>query len=113
MKTYNAIDKVNKLRVKTKILWEKKCKYDNIDPSEKFIVFSDNNPYSKKYDKIIGEYMKLVNLINCTIYGTGEKNYWNYTFLVSIRWVVNTTYWNCFINYTLHYKEINLKRMVF
>ena len=25
--------------------WRKACKYDNIEPDSKFVVFSDNNPY--------------------------------------------------------------------
>ena len=28
--------------------WIKACKYDNIDPDSKFVVFSDDNPYKNK-----------------------------------------------------------------
>ncbi|MCK5602637.1 hypothetical protein KAR91_12225 [Candidatus Pacearchaeota archaeon] len=45
MKTQNA----KRLR---KALWLKACRFDNIPPDSMFIVFSDDNPYLKRYNRI-------------------------------------------------------------
>ena len=31
-------------------LWRKACEYDNIPADSKFCVFSDNNPWARKYN---------------------------------------------------------------
>ena len=31
-------------------LWVKACEYDGIDPESKFVVFSDDNPWMRKYN---------------------------------------------------------------
>lgn len=34
-----------------KDLWIKACKHDGIEPSSKFVVFSKDNPWAKKYNR--------------------------------------------------------------
>lgn len=34
-----------------KELWIAACKYDDIDPTAKFVVWSNNNPYAEEYNK--------------------------------------------------------------
>ncbi len=36
-----------------KELWAKACEHDNIEPSSKFVVFSDDNPWIKKYNTLL------------------------------------------------------------
>lgn len=31
-------------------LWHLACQFDDIDPRDKFVVFSADNPYAKKYN---------------------------------------------------------------
>lgn len=33
-----------------KQLWDKACEYDRIPPKSTFVVFSDHNPWIKKYN---------------------------------------------------------------
>lgn len=33
-----------------KQLWDKACEYDRIPPKSSFVVFSDHNPWAKKYN---------------------------------------------------------------
>jgi hypothetical protein len=33
-----------------KQLWQKACEHDGITPDSKFVVFSDANPWAKKYN---------------------------------------------------------------
>lgn len=40
-----------------KALWIKSCRYDGIDPNRTAIVFSDNNPIVKRYDRIMRIYL--------------------------------------------------------
>ena len=35
-----------------KALWLKACRFDSIPPDSSFIVFSDDNPYLKRYNRI-------------------------------------------------------------
>ena len=45
-------------------LWVKACEYDKIDPNSKFVVFSKDNPWAKKYNKfacLISQYPVLSN----------------------------------------------------
>lgn len=45
MKTQNA-------RRLLKALWIRACRYDSIDPSAKFVIFSDENPHMRRYNII-------------------------------------------------------------
>jgi hypothetical protein len=36
-----------------KDLWNLACKHDNIEPSSKFVVFSTENPWAKKYNTLL------------------------------------------------------------
>lgn len=38
-------------RKQTKALWIKACEYDKIDPKSSFVVFSNDNPFTKEYDE--------------------------------------------------------------
>ncbi len=42
---------VLKHRKQTKALWIKACKYDKINPKSSFVIFSKDNPFTKKYNK--------------------------------------------------------------
>lgn len=35
-----------------KSLWIRACRYDNIPIDSSFVVFSDNNPYAKRHNRI-------------------------------------------------------------
>ena len=35
-----------------RIIWMLMCEYDNIDPDEKIVVFTDNNPYEPSYETL-------------------------------------------------------------
>ena len=41
-----------------KQLWDKACEYDRIPFDSKFVVFSDHNPWMKKYNFAISAYLK-------------------------------------------------------
>lgn len=34
-----------------KVLWTKACEFENIDPKSSFVVFSEDNPFEKEYNK--------------------------------------------------------------
>ncbi len=34
-------------------LWDKACEHDGIQPNSKFVVFSDANPWMKKYNTLM------------------------------------------------------------
>jgi hypothetical protein len=36
-----------------KDLWNLACKHDSIEPSSKFVVFSADNPWMKKYNTLL------------------------------------------------------------
>jgi len=38
--------------------WEAACSHDNIDPSEKFVVFSDDNPFVPYIGKAFDEFVR-------------------------------------------------------
>ena len=40
-----------------KELWLKACRFDGIDPNSKFIVFSDKNPFTEKYNRAMSLYL--------------------------------------------------------
>ena len=40
-----------------KALWIKSCRFDGIPIDSKFVVFSDDNPYQVRYNKIMGLYL--------------------------------------------------------
>lgn len=50
------ITKREKARLKAKALWIKGCKHDGINPSEKFVCWSQGNPYDKPYNKAMMVY---------------------------------------------------------
>jgi hypothetical protein len=41
-----------------KQLWDKACEYDRIPIGSKFVVFSDHNPWLKKYNFAITAYLR-------------------------------------------------------
>ncbi|KKN02468.1 hypothetical protein LCGC14_1117450 [marine sediment metagenome] len=43
-------------------IWIKSCRFDDIDPTASFVVFSTDNPYQKRYNKIMGMYLAGFNL---------------------------------------------------
>ena len=45
-KTVNIYEEV-------KSLWDKACDYDGLPPNSKFVVFSEENPFTKKHDKLV------------------------------------------------------------
>ena len=47
----NTEKQVLEHRKQTKALWIKACEYDKIDPKSSFVVFSDDNPFTKEYDE--------------------------------------------------------------
>jgi len=40
-----------------KALWIKSCRFDGIPADSKFVVFSDDNPYQRRYAKIMKMYL--------------------------------------------------------
>jgi len=38
-------------------LWQKACEYDGIPIDAKFVVFSDDNPWQKQYNKAMTLYI--------------------------------------------------------
>jgi len=40
-------------------LWAKACKHDGIDPTSKFVVWSDSNPYAASYNDAMGRLLEL------------------------------------------------------
>ncbi len=49
----------NELERKVKELWNKMCEWDKVPPDSKFVEFSDDNPYAKKYNEAIGKLLRL------------------------------------------------------
>jgi hypothetical protein len=43
-----------------KRLWRKACQHEGIDPKEKFVVFSNDNPFNKDYNYEMGKYLNMV-----------------------------------------------------
>lgn len=43
--------KADRLRRDVLRLWKLGCEFDNIDPTEKFVVWSNDNPYQADYDR--------------------------------------------------------------
>lgn len=41
------------MKTTVKQLWVKACEFDGIDPTSKFVVFSDSNPWAKKYNQAL------------------------------------------------------------
>jgi hypothetical protein len=41
-----------------KALWAEACKFDGIPAESKFVVLSDENPYSKAYNEAMGDFME-------------------------------------------------------
>lgn len=44
-------------------LWDKACEHDKIVPTERFVVFSDDNPHVSAYNRAIGRYLKLIRKV--------------------------------------------------
>lgn len=44
--------------------WEQCCRYDDMDPESKFVVFSKSNPYTKFYDIATRELTEAVQQFN-------------------------------------------------
>jgi hypothetical protein len=39
-------------------LWDKACEYDRIPPKASFVVFSDHNPWKRKYDRAVDAWLR-------------------------------------------------------
>ena len=50
------IIKAYRLRQK---LWKRACEFDNVSPEAPFIVFSENNKYAKRHDRVMGIWFNL------------------------------------------------------
>lgn len=42
-----------------KILWNRMCRADGIDPKSKFVAFSTSNPYAAQYNEAMARYQSL------------------------------------------------------
>lgn len=51
-----AIKHLAALQQTVKQLWEKSCEHDEIDPTAKFVVFTDDNPYIPFYNRALLQY---------------------------------------------------------
>ena len=40
-------------------LWDAACKHDGIDPTSKFVCWSDSNPYAASYNDAMGRLLEL------------------------------------------------------
>lgn len=38
--------------------WKRACEHDGIEPSARFVVFSDDNPHAKAYNDVMGKYLE-------------------------------------------------------
>jgi len=47
------------MRRLVKALWIKACRYDGIDPTARFIIFSDENPHLPRYNKMMALYQNV------------------------------------------------------
>ena len=43
---------------KVRGLWNKACSWEKIPPESKFVVFSNDNPYTREYNKAVGELLR-------------------------------------------------------
>lgn len=46
---------------KVQALWQQACEYEGIEPTAKFVCWSEDNPYYEAYSKAIGRYLVLCN----------------------------------------------------
>lgn len=46
------------LMERTRAAWVDACKHDGVDPENKFVVFSDDNPFGPAYDSLSRELVK-------------------------------------------------------
>lgn len=46
------------LEEKVRGLWKKACDWEKIPPDSKFVVFSDDNPYTREYNEAVGQLLR-------------------------------------------------------
>jgi len=54
---HNSFQQIQSEQLNPKLLWDRACQYDGIDPGSKFVVFSDSNPWVEKYNKAMQLYL--------------------------------------------------------
>lgn len=46
-----------------KKVWEAMCKHDGIDPDSRFVVFSDDNPYTQFWNSALTQYRETLAVV--------------------------------------------------
>jgi hypothetical protein len=64
MEEEKKMNKKDKSFLEAKRLWILACNYDGINPKEKFVTLSKNNPYDKPYNKAMDKYFYYCKLDN-------------------------------------------------
>lgn len=57
---YQRLDDANR---KAKALWIQMCRDDGIEPDAAVVVFSDHNPYRRRYDAVVTQCQELRRLL--------------------------------------------------
>ena len=52
--TTDELSTENPRKLQVKMLWNKMCAADGIDPTSQFVVFTDHNPISAEYNEAVG-----------------------------------------------------------
>lgn len=45
----------NPRKLQVKMLWNKMCRHDDVDPVSTFVVFSDSNPFAADYNEAMAK----------------------------------------------------------
>ena len=55
--------------------WRKACEHEGIDPTSMFVVFSDDNPYIKEYNRLVGIAQKCMKNGKAVITATQSRRH--------------------------------------
>lgn len=56
-----ALKTIDGIRRTIRSIWVSACKYDKIDPKEKFVIFSKKNPFVSFYEIAMKEYRQTIS----------------------------------------------------